>query len=117
MLTTYLHQIGKIPRLTQEEETHLFIKIEKHQLQIDELYQELATYLPDISLDDPPSTVILNRRIIDESFPQSTEKYLLDLGQHIKLCNTEVGAAKNSLVEANLRLAVCIAKKYRERGP
>ena len=116
LLTTYLHQIGKIPRLTQEEETHLFIKIEKRQLQIDELYQELVTYLPDIALDDPPSTVILNRRIIDESFPQSTEKYLLNLVQHIKLCNAEVGAAKNHLVEANLRLAVCIAKKYRERG-
>ena len=116
LLTTYLHQIGKIPRLTQEEETHLFIKIEKRQLKIDELYQELVTYLPDIALDDPPSTVILNRRIIDESFPQSTEKYLLNLVQHIKLCNAEVGAAKNHLVEANLRLAVCIAKKYRERG-
>ena len=116
LLTTYLHQIGKIPRLTQEEETHLFIKIEKRQLQIDERYQELVPYLPDIALDDPPSTVILNRRIIDESFPPSTEKYLLNLVQHIKLCNVEVGAAKNRLVEANLRLAVCIAKKYRERG-
>ena len=115
-LRTYLHQIGKIPRLTQEEETHLFIKIEKRRSQIDELYQELATYLPDISLDNPPSPVILNRRIIGESFPRSTEKYLLDLTQHIKLCNAEISAAKNRLVETNLRLAVCIAKKYRERG-
>ena len=116
LLRTYLHQIGKIPRLTQEEETHLFIKIEKRQLQVDDLYQELATYLHDISLDDPPSTVILNRRIATESFPLPTEKYLLDLVQHIKLCNAEIYAAKNRIVEANLRLAVCIAKKYRERG-
>lgn len=116
LLRAYLHQIGRIPRLNQEQETHLFIKIEKHQLQIGELYQELATYLPDISLDNPPSTVVLNRRIISESFPQSTEKYLLDLVQHIKVCDTEIAAAKHHLVEANLRLAVCIAKKYRERG-
>ena len=116
LLRTYLHQIGKISRLTQEEETNLFIKIEKRRLQIDELYQELATCLPDLSLDNPPSTAILNRRIIAESFPQSTEEYLLDLVQHIKLCNAEVDAAKNRIVEANLRLAVCIAKKYRERG-
>ena len=115
-LRTYLHQIGKIPRLTPAEETHLFIKIEKRQLQIDELYQELATYLTDISLDNPPSTAILNHRIIAESFPQSTEKYLLDLVGHIKLCNAEICAAKNRVVEANLRLAVCIAKKYQERG-
>ena len=90
LLRTYLHQIGKISRLTQEEETNLFIKIEKRQVQIDELYQELATYLPDISLDNPSSTAILNRRIIAESVPRPTE--------------------------TNLRLAVCIAKKYRERG-
>ena len=116
LLRTYLHQIGKISRLTQEEETNLFIKIEKRQVQIDELYQELATYLPDISLDTPPSTTILNRRIIAESVPRPTEKYLLDLVRHIKLCNTEIHTAKNRIVEANLRLAVCIAKKYRERG-
>ena len=116
LLRTYLHQIGKISRLTQEEETNLFIKIEKRQVQIDELYQELATYLPDISLDNPSSTAILNRRIIAESVPRPTEKYLLDLVRHIKLCNTEIHTAKNRIVEANLRLAVCIAKKYRERG-
>ena len=110
LLSTYLHQIGKIPRLTQEEETNLFIKIEKRRLQVDELYQELVTYLSDLSLDNPPSTAILNRRIIAESFPQSTEEYLLDLVQHIKLYNAEADAAKHRIVEANLRLAVCIAK-------
>ncbi len=116
VLRTYLHQIGKISRLTQEEETNLFIKIEKRKLQIDELYQELSTYLPDSSLDDPPSTSVLNRRILAESFPRSTEKYLLDVVRHIKLCNAETCTAKNHIVEANLRLAVCIAKKYRDRG-
>lgn len=116
LLRTYLHQIGKIPRLTQVEETNLFIKIEKRRLQVDERYQELATYLPDLSLDNLPSTTTLNHKIIAESFPQSTEEYLLDLAQHIQLYNAEIDTAKNRIVEANLRLAVCIAKKYRERG-
>ena len=116
VLRTYLHQIGKIPRLTQAEETNLFIKIEKRRLQIDELYQELVAYLPNLSPANPPSTTILNRKIIAESFPLSTEEYLLDLVQQIKLYNAEADAAKNRIVEANLRLAVCIAKKYRERG-
>ena len=116
VLRTYLHQIGKIPRLTQEEETNLFIKIEKRRLQVDELYQELVAHLPDLALNNPPSTAILYRKITAESFPQSTEEYLLDLVQHIKLYNAEADAAKNCIVEANLRLAVCIAKKYRERG-
>ena len=116
LLSTYLHQIGKIPRLTQEEETNLFIKIEKRRLQIDELYQELVAYLPDLSLTNPPSDAILSRRIVAESFPQSTEEYLLEMVQHVKLYNAEADAAKNRIVETNLRLAVCIAKKYRERG-
>ena len=116
VLRTYLHQIGKIPRLTQAEETNLFIKIEKRRLQIDELYQELVAYLTNLSPANPPSTTILNRKIIAESFPLSTEEYLLDLVQQIKLYNAEADAAKNRIVEANLRLAVCIAKKYRERG-
>ena len=116
LLRTYLHQIGKIPRLTQEEETNLFIKIEKRRLQVDEFYQELVASLPDLPLANPSSTAILNRRIIAESFPRSTEEYLLDLVQHIKLYNAEADTAKNRIVEANLRLAVCIAKKYRERG-
>lgn len=116
LLRTYLHQIGKIPRLTQEEETHLFITIGKRRVQINEFYQELATYLPNLTLDNPPSTAILNQKIIAESFPHSTEEYLLDVVQHIKLHNAEIHAATNHLVEANLRLAVCIAKKYQERG-
>ena len=115
LLRTYLHQIGKIPRLTQEEETNLFIKIDKRRLQIDELYQELATYLPDLSLDDPPAAT-LNHSVITGSFPQSTEEYLLGLAEQMKLYNAEIDTAKNRIVEANLRLAVCIAKKYRERG-
>ena len=116
LLRTYLHQIGKIPRLTQIEETSLFIKIEKRRLQINERYQELATYLPDLSLDNLSATATLNHKIIAESLPQSTEEYLLGLVQHIQVCNTEIDTAKNRIVEANLRLAVCIAKKYRERG-
>ena len=116
LLSTYLHQIGKIPRLTQEEETNLFIKIDKRRLQIDELYQELATYTPDLSLDNPPATATLNHSIIAGSFPQPIEEYLLDLAEQIRLYHTEVDTAKNRIVEANLRLAVCIAKKYRERG-
>ena len=116
LLRTYLHQIGKIPRLTQEEETNLFIKIDKRRLQIDELYQELATYTPDLSLDNPPATATLNHSIISGGFPQSIEEYLLDLAEQIRLYHAEVNTAKNCIVEANLRLTVCIAKKYRERG-
>merc|ERR1711964_538576 len=115
-LSTYLHQIGKIPRLTQEEELGIFIKIDKYRRRIDECYQDVAAELPDVDLENPPSPSILERRITAESFPPSTEEYLLDLVQHIKFMQAEICTAKNCVVEANLRLAVCIAKKYRERG-
>ena len=115
-LSTYLHQIGKIPRLTQEQELGLFIKIDKYHRRVDECYQEIATELPDVDLEDPPSPAILERKITAESFLPSMEAYLLDLVQHIKFIQAEICTAKNCVVEANLRLAVCIAKKYRERG-
>ncbi len=116
VLRTYLHQIGKIPRLTQEEEMHLFIKIGKCRVRIDAAYQELSIYLTDIDLGNPPSTAILNQKITAELFLPSTETYLLDLAQHIKIMGVEMHAAKNRVVEANLRLAVCVAKKYQRRG-
>ncbi|MCZ6677812.1 MAG: hypothetical protein O7E52_11240, partial [Candidatus Poribacteria bacterium] len=64
ILGTYLHQIGKIPRLAPEEELRLFIKIGKYRKQTDECYRELATYFPDIDLDNPPSPAMLSQKII-----------------------------------------------------
>ena len=115
-LSIYLRQIGKIRRLTQEDETSLFIKIEKYRKQSDEYYQELATHLPDIDLGSPPEPDVLERCVNDANFAPADQNYLSEVVSEIQFLQDKIHAVKNHIVEANLRLAVCIAKKYQERG-
>ncbi|MCH8291947.1 sigma-70 family RNA polymerase sigma factor [Candidatus Poribacteria bacterium] len=114
VLATYLHQIGRIRRLTREEELSLFTKIGKYRKRIDEYYQELATHLPDISLEKPPHPNALKQQIL--AYQNFNCTYLLDLVRQIQFIQDKIHATKNRIVEANLRLVVCIAKKFQERG-
>jgi RNA polymerase sigma factor (sigma-70 family) len=116
VLAAYLRQIGKIPRLAPEDEFNLFIRIEKYGKRIAEYYQELADYLPSIDVETPPAPTVLRRQIESNSLPPSVETYLLGLAQGIENTQSEICAARNAIIEANLRLAVCIAKRYQKRG-
>jgi RNA polymerase primary sigma factor len=113
---TYLNQIGNIPRLTPEEEFSAFLRIEKSRKRLEECYHELAIHLPHIDPKNPPPLDTLKRQISDSRLPSPDRAYLLDLFRHMQLIEDEIHVAKNRIVEANLRLAVCIAKKYQERG-
>lgn len=115
-LDTYLYQMGSISRLTQDEELSIFIKIEKFRKRINERYQELMTYPLEMDPEDLPSPHSLNNQIAGKSFVPSTQKYLYELVGQIQYLQAEIHTAKNRVVEANLRLAVCIAKKFQERG-
>ena len=116
VLGNYLKQIGNIPRLTLEEEISAFIRIEKSQKRIEEYYCELAVHLPHIDSENPPPSDTLNQQISDARLSSLDQSYLLDIARHIRFIEDEIHTTKNRLVEANLRLVVCIAKKYRERG-
>lgn len=116
VLDTYLYQMGSIPRLTQDEELSIFFKIDKYRKRINECYQELMTYPLKINPEDLPSPQSLTDQIAAGSFGPPTEKFLFDLVAQIQHLNAKILTAKNYVVEANLRLAVCIAKKYQERG-
>ncbi|MDE0040819.1 MAG: RNA polymerase sigma factor RpoD/SigA [Candidatus Poribacteria bacterium] len=116
VLGTYLQQIGNIPRLAPEEEIDAFIRIEKLQKRIEEYHCELAVHLPHIDPENPPLSNSLKRQISDARLSSIDQSYLLDLDRHIQFLEDEIHTTKNRLVEANLRLVVCIAKKFRERG-
>lgn len=116
VLHTYLSQMGNIPRLTHDEELSIFFKIEKYRKRIKEFYEELMTFPLEIDSEDLPSPHSLKNLIAAKSFVPPTQEFLLELVGHIQFLEAEIHTAKNRVVEANLRLAVCIAKKYQERG-
>jgi RNA polymerase primary sigma factor len=118
VLNTYLHQIGRFGRLPQEDELNLFIRIEKQKKQIKARYQELATHLPGFKLENLPCLDTLRRQIIEFTHAEthSNQTYLLSLVSQIQRIEERIHAAKHRIVEANLKLSVCIAKKYQQRG-
>lgn len=85
----YLHDIGPVPLLTANEEVFWAIKIAKPRY--------LAPVLFDAAYADEDITPVEASRIIDISKNEAEE-------------------ARRHFTEANLKLVVSIAKKYRMRG-
>ena len=97
MVRTYLHEIGRVPLLTHEQEI---------------IYgKQVQQMMPLIELKDS-LVKELEREISDEEWANHAEiseaqlKDILHQGQR----------AKKKMIEANLRLVVAIAKKYQKRN-
>ena len=97
MVRTYLHEIGRVPLLTHEQEI---------------IYgKQVQQMMPLIELKDSLLKE-LEREISDEEWANHAEiseaqlKDILHQGQR----------AKKKMIEANLRLVVAIAKKYQKRN-
>ena len=116
ILATYLCQIGQIRRLSPQEEFDLFATIEKRQKRLREWYEEIALHLPGVNLDNPPDASQLRQAVASVRLPKPVRELITHLLERIALAQSEIDATRNTLVEANLRLAVCIAKKYQARG-
>ena len=97
MVRTYLHEIGKVPLLTHEQEIVLGKQVQK-MMQLLEKKGELADKLG----RDPDQQEWAN-------FVQISEA---DLAQAL----IKGKRAKRKMIEANLRLVVAIAKKYQKRN-
>jgi RNA polymerase primary sigma factor len=87
----YLKEIGKVPLLTAEQEVSLARRIESGLAAAERIVQLEDEY--GSCNDIPPQTLFAEERVVTDGL-----------------------AAKSMLIEANLRLVVSIAKRYRNRG-
>lgn len=97
MVRTYLHEIGRVPLLTHEQEI-VYGKQVQQMMALYDLREDLITKLD----REPSQTEWAAAAQISESELEKT----LRIGQR----------AKQKMVEANLRLVVAIAKKYQKRN-
>lgn len=97
MVRTYLHEIGRVPLLTHEQE----IVFGKQVQQMMSLLETKETL-----------TANLDREPTETEWAEAAKLGETDLRQAIRLGTR----AKQKMIEANLRLVVAIAKKYQKRN-
>jgi RNA polymerase nonessential primary-like sigma factor len=97
MVRTYLHEIGRVPLLSHEQEIVYGKQVQK-MMNLLEKKEELAQ-----KLDREPS---LTEWAAEVNLSQQQLKRAIEQGNR----------AKSKMIEANLRLVVAIAKKYQKRN-
>ncbi|NBD17655.1 MAG: RNA polymerase sigma factor, RpoD/SigA family [Cyanobacteria bacterium] len=97
MVRTYLHEIGRVPLLTHEQEIILGKQVQK-MMKLIEQKEELEEEL--------------GREATEEEWTQKVGISQAELQKAMR----EGNRAKRKMIEANLRLVVAIAKKYQKRN-
>ena len=97
LVRVYLHEIGRVPLLTEEQEIVLGKQVQQ-MMQLLDVKSTLAE-----ELDDEPT---LAQWAVKADLSEET------LQQHLR----QGSRAKQKMIEANLRLVVSIAKKYQKRN-
>ncbi|MEB3233255.1 MAG: RNA polymerase sigma factor, RpoD/SigA family [Leptolyngbyaceae bacterium] len=97
MVRTYLHEIGRVPLLTHEQEI-VYGKQVQQMMPLLELKESLGAKL--------------ERDITDEEWAEHAKLEVFQLHDVVR----QGQRAKKKMIEANLRLVVAIAKKYQKRN-
>jgi RNA polymerase nonessential primary-like sigma factor len=94
---TYLHEIGRVPLLTREQEIVLGKQVQQ-MMPVLEAKEQLEEQL--------------QRQATDEEWAEKVQLSVEELHRSLKIGRR----AKQKMIEANLRLVVAIAKKYQKRN-
>ena len=97
MVRTYLHEIGRVPMLTHEQEI-IYGKQVQQMMALQDLKEHLAKKLD----YEPSDTELASHANLSE--------------EELKVIMHRGRRAKQKMIEANLRLVVSIAKKYQKRN-
>lgn len=97
MVRTYLHEIGRVPLLTHEQEIVLGKQVQQL-MELMEAREKLTT-----SLERSPTA---------EEWAEQANLSVADLNTAVRRGQR----AKQKMIEANLRLVVSVAKKYQKRN-
>ena len=101
----YLHEIGRVPLLTHEEEIILGKQVQKL-MELLEVKEKLEAALPEVE----EGTEL--PEISDAQWAEAAELTEAELRNHLRRGQR----AKRKMIEANLRLVVAVAKKYQKRN-
>ena len=99
----YLHEIGRVPLLSHEDEIVLGKQVQKLMALL-EIRDELAEKLPEGA--DPETEISI------ADWAKAAEMTEAELNNHLRRGKR----AKHKMIEANLRLVVAVAKKYQKRN-
>ncbi|MEM9151062.1 MAG: RNA polymerase sigma factor, RpoD/SigA family [Cyanobacteria bacterium P01_F01_bin.3] len=109
----YLHEIGRVPLLSHEDEIVLGKQVQK-MMALLVIKEELADKLPVVEDDVAESTEASDvvREVSDAEWAEAAELTVAELNNHMRRGQR----AKRKMIEANLRLVVAVAKKYQKRN-
>jgi RNA polymerase nonessential primary-like sigma factor len=97
MVRTYLHEIGRVPLLTPEQEINYGKQVQK-MMSLREIKEELQKKI--------------GKEVTSEEWAQKAQMEVKELEKALE----KGERAKRKMIEANLRLVVAIAKKYQKRN-
>ena len=105
----YLHEIGRVPLLTHEEEIILGKQVQKLMALL-EIKEGLEANLPES--DENNAAEAPKQEISKAEWAAAAEMTESELENHLRRGQR----AKRKMIEANLRLVVAVAKKYQKRN-
>ncbi|MEM9088635.1 MAG: RNA polymerase sigma factor, RpoD/SigA family [Cyanobacteria bacterium P01_F01_bin.53] len=107
----YLHEIGRVPLLTHEDEIVLGKQVQQLMALL-AIKEELIAQIPSSEVSDAADTEAVEPVVSDAAWASAADMSEADLSYHLRRGQR----AKRKMIEANLRLVVAVAKKYQKRN-